>query len=118
GRYLYYAGRPHKAYNNCFSGDTQLLTDYGWTRFDSCVGQEINVLSPVDGQYKKATMHDRGVQPVWEYTFAPVRGRSFVRYKVKATEDHKWPLVGGGFTEHLGVGDTVPANTQSLAFSD
>ena len=109
GRYLYYAGRPFKAYNNCFSGDTKLLTSNGWVRFDSVVGEEVYVVSPIDGQFKPATMYKHGIQDVYEYTFAPVRGKSKIEYRIKATENHRWLLKSGIMTEELKVGDVVPA---------
>lgn len=118
GRYLYYAGRPNKFFNNCGVASTKLLTSDGWKTFGELAGKEVDILSPVDGTYKKAVIYNHGVQPVYEYTFKPLRGKSKIEYKVRFTEDHKWPLIGGGYTTDLRVGDLVPANKFSLDKSD
>lgn len=112
GRYLYYAGRPFKALNNCFAAGTNVLTDEGWRPVDKL--GEANVFSPVTGTFLPATFNAHGEQEVFEYTFAPLRGKSKVTYKVQATEDHKWLLKNGKTTESLSVGDLVPSNTFSV----
>ena len=114
GRYLYYAGRPNKYFNNCGVASTKLLTKEGWKTFGELNGSSVDLLSPIDGLYKKATVYSHGVQPVYEYTFKPLRGKSKVEYKVRFTEDHKWALTNGTSTTNLSVGDVVPANTFSL----
>ena len=113
GRYIYYAGRPIKAFNNCFSGDTLLLTDKGFKHLQDVANTNVRILSPVDGEYKEVMVHHHGVQPVQEITFAPVRGNSQITYKVKATRTHHWLLADGTDTYDIRVGDVVPANTQS-----
>jgi ribonucleoside-diphosphate reductase alpha chain len=114
GRYIYYAGRQARFYNNCGVADTKLLTREGWVAFgDLDEDQPLEVLSPVDGKYYPARMHFHGTQRVNKITFAPLRGRSEVRYEVKFTRQHHWPLVGGGDTYDLRVGDVVPANSFS-----
>lgn len=118
GRYLYYAGRPLSAYNNCGVASTKLLTDKGWVTFGEVAGTEVSLLSPVDGKYKKATVYSHGVQDVYEYTFSPVRGKSTIEYRVQFTEDHKWLLKNGTTTEMLSVGDVVPASAISLDRDD
>ena len=118
GRYLYYAGRPAKFFNNCGTADTKLLTDKGWVRFGDVAGKEVNLLSPVDGTFKPAVVHAHGTQDVYEYVLAPLRGRSKIEYRVRFTEDHKWLLKNGTTTEDLKVGDVVPANSFSLDTSD
>ena len=110
GRYVYYAGREAKFWNNCGVGSTRVMTDTGWVRMDECVGQTRNVLSPVDGKFYPATFHAHGKQPTRTITFAPVRGRSTITYSVTFTPDHKWALKDGSTTEELKVGDVVPAN--------
>lgn len=113
GRYIYYAGREIKAFNNCFSGDTKLLTDNGFVQMGDVVGQKVKILSPVDGEFKDVEVHSHGIQPVQEITFAPIRGSSKITYKVKATRTHHWLLTDGSDTYDIRVGDVVPANTVS-----
>ena len=120
GRYLYYAGRPYKAYNNCFSADTKVVTDKGYRKV-SDVGTA-NVLSPIDGKYYPAEFVSRGIQPVYELTFASKRGFQRHTWKVKATRTHHWPLEDGSDTYDLRVGDVVPSNqhtapANALAFA-
>jgi ribonucleoside-diphosphate reductase alpha chain len=118
GRYLYYAGRSSKFFNNCGTGDTRVLTDTGWVKMGDAAGQTLNVLSPVDGRYYPAKFHAHGRQPVQEIVFAPIRGRSSQRYTVRFTPDHKWRLKDGTSTESLKVGDVVPANTFACGTDD
>lgn len=111
GRYLYYAGRPNKFFNNCFTGDTKVITQDGAKPLGQLVGSKHYLLSPVDGTFKGCEVYGHGYQNTYKYTFAPLRGRSKITWEVEATEDHKWPLVAGSWTESLSVGDVVPANT-------
>jgi len=115
GRYLYYAGRKVKFYNNCFSGTTGIVTNHGLLPMKEVFrlqesGRRVEILSPVDGRFKNAKMHKHGVQDVYRLVFAPLRGRSKITYEVEATEDHKWALIDGGQTTNLSIGDVVPAN--------
>ena len=109
GRYLYYAGRPLHAWNNCLSSDTRVMTDAGWRQINNLGAA--NVLSPVDGKYYPAEFVSRGVQQLNKITFATKRGHQRHTWEVKATRNHHWPIVGGLDTYDLRVGDTVPANT-------
>jgi ribonucleotide reductase alpha subunit len=118
GRYLYYAGREAKYYNNCGVYETKLLTDKGWVKFGDYAGQTVNLLSPVSGEYLPAVIYDHGTQDTYTYTLVPLRGRSKIEYKVTFTENHKWLLINGTTTENLSVGDVLPANTISLDKSD
>lgn len=113
GRYLYYAGRPYKAYNNCFAGCTKVLTEYGWRSLEESVGKEYKILSPIDGFYRHAKFKSYGKQQLNNITFAPLRGNSAITYNVKATRQHHWPLADGSDTYDLRVGDVVPANSYS-----
>lgn len=118
GRYLYYAGRPAKFFNNCFSGDQNVLTSRGWVNLAEHAGEEVLVYSPVDNVYYPAIIHNHGKQPMREITFAPVRGKSKIRYKVKATPDHRWILADGSETTTLKVGDVVPSNSEPMGYND
>lgn len=109
GRYLYYAGRPLHAWNNCLHRDTRVMTDKGWRRIDEL--GVANVLSPVDGKYYPAEFVSRGIQDLNKITFATKRGHQKHTWDVKATRNHRWPLIDGSDTYDLRVGDVVPANT-------
>lgn len=113
GRYLYYAGRPNRYFNNCFSGDTKVLTKDGMKALASIVDEVVQVFSPVDGKYYPAKIHNHGEQVLNKITFVPIRGKSSIEYVVKATRNHHWLLTNGSDTYDLRVGDVVPANTFS-----
>lgn len=111
GRYLYYAGRPAHFYNNCFGGETKFLSKEGFQKLRDCVNKPVEILSPVDGKWKKARVESFGKQQLQEITFIKVfRGGSEVEFKVRATRTHHWPLIDGSDTYDLRVGDVVPAN--------
>lgn len=109
GRYLYYAGRPLHAWNNCLHRDTLVMTNLGWRKIDNL--GEAYVLSPVDGKYYPATFVSRGVQKLNKIIFSSFRGKQDHTWEVKATRNHHWPLINGTDTYDLRVGDIVPANT-------
>ena len=113
GRYLYYAGRPNKYFNNCFTGDTKVYTDVGMKTLRELyyTNSRRLYMSPVDGTYKEGQTYKHGVQPINKITFVPVRGRSKITYCVKATPNHTWHLTDGTITTNLKVGDKVPAGS-------
>ena len=111
GRYLYYAGRPAKYYNNCFSGDTVVITSEGEFKLEEILDKEIECLSPVTGDWTKATCRYFGRQTLYEITFSYLRGSSSKTWTVKATRNHRWPLVDGTITENLNIGDVVKATS-------
>lgn len=114
GRYLYYAGRPYKAYNNCFGVGTKVLTDEGWRPIEQL--GFANVLSPVDGKYYPAEFKAHGKQKLNRITFATLRGHQQHTWTVRATRQHHWLLIDGTDTYDLRVGDVVPANNFSAGF--
>lgn len=116
GRYLYYAGRPYKAYNNCFSGSTEVLTELGWKTLKDNVGKQIKILSPVTGTWLPAKFKSYGRQKLNKITFSPVKGNSKITWEVEATRQHHWPLANGLDTYDLRIGDVVPANKYSAQF--
>lgn len=116
GRYLWYAGRKNSYFNNCFSGDTRVLTERGWVQLKQVEGQKIKVLSPVDGYWREAEFKSYGKQKLNKITFVPVRGKSEISWDVYATRQHHWPLVNGTDTYDLRVGDVVPANSYGSNF--
>jgi Ribonucleotide reductase, barrel domain len=112
GRYLYYAGRPYKAYNNCLGANTEVVTDKGYRKVSEL--GVANVLSPVDGKYYPAEFKSHGKQGVYKLLFAGHRGHQVHTWTVKATRTHHWPLLNGGDTYDIRVGDVVPANAYSV----
>lgn len=110
GRYIYYAGREARFWNNCFDGATTVLTDKGFVGLEETVGQSVNVLSPVDGEYYPAEIVHHGRQKVNKLTFTSIRGKSTLTYEVRATRNHHWLLMNGSDTYDIRVGDVVPAN--------
>jgi ribonucleoside-diphosphate reductase alpha chain len=114
GRYLYYAGRPYKAYNNCFGGETKVLTDKGWRQINQL--GVANVVSPIDGKFYQAEFKSHGKQKLNKITFATVLGHQRHTWTVRATRQHHWALIDGTDTYDLRVGDVVPANEYAIAF--
>jgi hypothetical protein len=116
GRYLYYAGRPKKFFNNCFSGDTKVLTREGYKALNTFAdGQQVEVFSPYSSKFELATMQSRGEQMLNTITFGNVRGKSKRTWTVKATANHRWPVFSFGvngssklITDNLSVGHVVP----------
>ncbi len=110
GRYIWYAGRGHSYFNNCFSRDTRFITDEGIRSFkDFYDDEQIKVLSPITKQFVEAVVHSYGEQDLYEITFQNLRGKSTKQWKVKATKHHRWPLKTGQITENLQEGDVVLA---------
>lgn len=116
GRYIYYAGRKARFWNNCFSGETEVLTDNGKVSLREVAGKTVNLLSPIDGQYYEAKVYSHGKQPLNKITFKAVRGHQRHKWSVRATRTHHWPLIDGKDTYDLRVGDVVPANSFSAPF--
>lgn len=114
GRYLYYAGRAAKYFNNCFGAGTKVLTDKGWRSVEQL--GVANVLSPVDGKYYPAEFKSHGKQKVNKITFATLRGHQKHTWTVRATRQHHWLLIDGTDTYDLRVGDIIPANKFSAEF--
>lgn len=114
GRYIYYSGRPARFYNNCFSGDTKVLTEKGWIKLKEGVGKTYNILSPVQGEYLPATFYSHGIQKLNKITFATILGHQKHTWEVRATRTHHWLLADGKDTYDLRVGDIVPSSTYSI----
>lgn len=108
GRYLYYAGREKRFYNNCFSGKQGFVTAKGIKTFSETAGKDVDVLSPVTGNFVRASVKDFGSQSVYRLTFKTLRGHQRRKWEVLATKDHRWILVNGEETTDLRVGDVVP----------
>ena len=115
GRYLYYAGRPYKAFNNCFGSETRVLTDKGWRQINEL--GVANVVSPVDGKFYPAEFKSHGKQQLNKITFATVLGHQRHTWSVRATRQHHWALIDGTDTYDLRVGDVVPANEYAIQYA-
>ena len=82
---------------NCFSGDTEFVTNYGVMKFNECFdGQEVEVVDK-DGKWRKATVRKYGKQTLNEITLQS--GRTVK--KIKATSNHRWILKNGAVTTDL-----------------
>lgn len=112
GRYLYYSGRPVSFYNNCFQGDTQVLTRGGYRKLKEIVGEEHEVYSPIEKDFLPATIYAHGIQPLQKIIFKQYLGTG-KKYEVIATRNHHWPLQNPLHkpqdTYDLRVGDVVNA---------
>lgn len=94
---------------NCFSGDTEVVTDRGNKRLRDLVGLEsIRVLDR--GYWRRATVESFGVQPLNEVRFE-LPGRSNIEMIHHVTPNHRWELVDGTVTSELKVGDRIPLST-------
>ena len=79
---LYARGFPHA---NCFTGDTEIITESGVKRLDALEGEAVRVLGKW-GAWKDATVRSFGRQPVGELVverFGKTMG-------IRVTEDHLW----------------------------
>lgn len=104
----------------CLDGSTEFITRDGVRRLDECVGQTVEVWN-FEG-WQKAEIQRFGDDYLDEITLVPafwggtrrgwtrVRpGRTPIAIKHRATALHRWPLVDGGETHHLALGDCVKA---------
>lgn len=73
--------------NNCFSGDTEIITDLGLIKLEDLVGKEITVKDRF-GKWKKAVGTYTGVQEIVELTLSVDK----VEYVVKTTSNHRWAM--------------------------
>lgn len=88
---------------NCFTGDTELVTNMGVKKFNSFRdGQVIEVVDK-HGKWRKATVHRYGFQRMQTVTFQS--GRSVK--KIRCTKNHRWFLRDGTETTSLKVGDRL-----------
>jgi ribonucleoside-triphosphate reductase len=102
--------------NNCFVGNTEIVTRHGVQRIADCDGTSQDVWTK-DG-WVTAPIRSFGRQSVQQVTFAPAhpgpRGvgwrtlRSNHRVVHTVTPNHRWLLTDGTVTDALKMGDTVP----------
>jgi uracil-DNA glycosylase family 4 len=77
--------------HNCFSGNTEILTDKGIHPLDGLVDKSINVWTE-DGWWP-ATVMKYGKQQITELELVPYnRSRSAIKHTVKTTEGHNWVI--------------------------
>lgn len=109
------ATRQVTAYN-CFSGDTEILTERGFVRLDELTGRKVFIISPVSGERELATGHKLGRQRLNQITlshsrFGQKRAGTFC---VNATADHRWVRQDGSITTELKVGDLLQAGDSGI----
>jgi ribonucleoside-triphosphate reductase len=117
GRGLWMMGTPLVMTQNCFVGDTSILTREGVRELVDLVDQEVEVWTR--SGWTPATVRSFGRQPVQRISFAPYNVRSNHRVVEVATPNHRWELADGTTTTSLSVGDVVPCTpVTSLEFDE
>jgi len=107
--------RGSAALNNCFSGQTEFITNKGLKKFIDSVEEEVEVLN-INGKYEKAKVKNFGIQKLFNFTFVPFSMRTNYSIEIEATENHRWILSDGKDTTNLSVGDKIllGGNKQSV----
>lgn len=96
-------------FSNCFSGDTEFITNYGVIKFNDCFdGQEVEVIDK-NGKWRKATVRNYGKQDLYKITLQC--GRTVK--EIKATSNHRWVLKDGSITTNLKIGDRLHLLTET-----
>lgn len=96
---------PVMPLHNCFSGDTELITEYGVKPFNSFKeGERITVLD-FKGVRRQATVHLFEKQDFNIITL--VASGKNRKVEVECTADHRWMLEDGSVTTSLKVGDRI-----------
>ena len=89
--------------HNCFSGDTELVTEHGSVKFNSMRdGQSIRVVDQ-NGVWRDATVHTYGKQAMQRVVLRSGRSTCTVR----CTPNHRWILSDGSVTTALKAGDKL-----------
>jgi adenosylcobalamin-dependent ribonucleoside-diphosphate reductase len=105
--------------NNCFSGDESFFTTQGLVKFKDVVGTKVSILSPASKQFEEADVVSFGDQELNRITMCFFKGNGKAkRWVVKATSNHRWPLVTGEITENLKVGDTISPIGAKLPYNE
>lgn len=97
------------AHNNCFSGDTRYITEYGIKDFESTVGTKQMVLS--EGNFIEANIESFGEQKLYQLTLS----QNLNEKDIFVTSDHRWILYGSErgntriekLTSELRIGDSI-----------
>lgn len=87
GRYLYATGRPFHQVQNCFGGETEVVTLEGTKTLKELSGT-IPTLMTSEGKWVKAPVQSFGQQRLHKV----VIGRAGVKKEVFATEEHSWRI--------------------------
>lgn len=91
------------ALNNCFSGDTKLITNLGVKRFDEFYDGDIIQVKDKDGVWRSATVKKYGKQKMYDITFKTPK----MKKTITCTDNHRWILKDGSVTTNLNVGDEL-----------
>lgn len=90
---------------NCFTGDTEIITNLGTKRLDTLVDRTIDILT-IDNSYHKATVNCFGVQLIWEVCLS--NGNCY-----RCTSNHRWVVYQSDVdwhfveTSQLQIGDDI-----------
>lgn len=112
---------PLQSWENCFDGDTEVITREGVLRLRELEGAITEVW--FKGAWHKATGHKFGIQPVQLVTFAPARNSTGTEYQktrakyrrnIIVTPDHRWDTQRG-LVNDLRVGDVVQSSSAAPA---
>ena len=92
-----------KTLSNCFSGDTEFVTNYGVKKFkDFYDGDKVKVKDK-DGIWRDATVKNYGKQQMFDVTFTTQRSKK----TITCTQNHRWILKDGSITTNLSIGDVL-----------
>ena len=88
---------------NCFSGDTEFVTNLGVIKFRDCNdGQVVEVIDK-NGKWREATVKKYGKNRLQTITLTSGRTEK----KIRATKNHRWILKNGEITTDIKVGDRL-----------
>ena len=89
--------------HNCFSGDTEFITDEGVRKFNKCNdGEKVRILDK-DGNWREATVRKYEKDKLQTVTIQS--GRTIK--KIRCTNNHRWLLKNGEITTDLKVDDRL-----------
>ena len=111
GRMQLAVGRPHRITAfNCLRADTEIMTNRGFKPlYELARHREVNVLSPVSGQFERAVAKSYGVQPLNRIVISKTFRRNGETFNVFATPNHRWVLQTGEVVTSLKPGDILKA---------
>ena len=115
GRQQLAVGREFKTTAfNCFSGNTEIMTEFGFEKLADICGKERFVISPVSGDLEPAIGKSYGSQDLYEIEISKTFRGGGESYKVCATKNHRWVLQNGEVTQDLKIGDVLKCGSQYL----
>lgn len=85
GRYLAASGRPFHQTQNCFGGETQIITRLGTRTLSELEGQSV-VLMTTNGNWVEAPIRSFGSQELMKVTLS----RAGMTKEIWATPEHSW----------------------------